>query len=199
MMPPMSRARSWLADPIAAGVVAGLALAVLEVIALGAAARPGLALTALVVAAVAGAITGGATALAEAVAARVGARGLARAVIDAAPSVAVTIPVGGSLFQGAFAATLPGAQWAPIALPVLGWAALALAIVVARRLRAGGRGGQALVLAALIVGGVAIEIGNRGLFRSGYPTLHLALVVPVDAADRAIDALMATAAVAWRL
>ncbi|MBK9030524.1 MAG: sulfatase-like hydrolase/transferase [Myxococcales bacterium] len=172
----MSRARSWLADPIAAGMVAGAALAVLEVVGLGAVTRPALAAAALVLAIVAGAITGAASAAAASVAERTRAVGLARAAVEAAPSLAITIPVGDSLFQGAFAATLPGARWAPIALPILGWAALTVAIVVARRLLARGRGGRALVVGALALGAVVIEGGNRALFRSGYPTLHLALV-----------------------
>jgi arylsulfatase A-like enzyme len=178
----MSRVRSWLADPVAAGLAAGALLALLEVARLGALTRPGLALTAIALAAVAGTFTGAAVAAAVAVADRLRARGVARAAILAAPALAITIPVGGSLFQGAFAATLPGARWAPIAVPALGWLGLTAAIAVGQRLAAGGARGRAAVVAALALGGLVVEAANRVLFRSGYPTLHLALVFAAIAA-----------------
>ena len=178
----MSRVRSWLADPVAAGLTAGALLALVEVARLGALTRPGLALTAIALAAVAGTFTGAAVAAAVAVADRLGARGVARAAILAAPALAITIPVGGSLFQGAFAATLPGARYAPIAVPALGWLALTAAIAIGQRLVATGPRARGLVVAALALGGLVVEAANRVLFRSGYPTLHLALVFAAIAA-----------------
>lgn len=177
----MSRLRSWLADPIAAGAAAGGAIAVLEVVRLGAVTRPALAASAVAVIAVAGALCGAAIATALRLADRVRARGAARAIILALPSLALTIPVGGALFQGAFAATLPGARWAPIALPVLGVLAIALAIVAVGaivrpdRARPGLRRG--LVVGALVAATLVFEAANRLLFRSGYPTLHLGLAL----------------------
>ena len=178
----MSRVRSWLADPVAAGLTAGALLALVEVARLGALTRPGLALTVIALAAVAGTFTGAAVAAAVAVADRLRARGVARAAILAAPALAITIPVGGSLFEGAFAATLPGARWAPIAVPALGWLGLAAAIAIGQRLVAAGPRARGLVVAALALGGLVVEAANRALFRSGYPTLHLGLVFAAIAA-----------------
>jgi hypothetical protein len=42
-----------------------------------------------------------------------------------------------------------------------------------------------------------LALGGR--YRDRHVTVDLALEVPVDARDRAVDTLMATAAVAWRL
>jgi hypothetical protein len=157
----MSRVRSWLADPVAAGLTAGALLALVEVARLGALTRPGLALTVIALAAVAGTFTGAAGAAAAAVADRLRARGVARAAILAAPALAITIPVGGSLFEGAFAATLPGARWAPIAVPALGWLGLAAAIAIGQRLVAAGPRARGLVVAALALGGLVVEAANR--------------------------------------
>ncbi|MEZ4400351.1 MAG: sulfatase [Kofleriaceae bacterium] len=176
----MSPVRTWLAEPIAAGVVAGAALGLLEVVGLGALGRPALAVTALAVAVVAGGLVGlvvdGAQALA-----RVAPRRLAP-LVAAAPSLVVSIPVGGALFQGAFAATLPGARWAPVAVPVVATLALALVIAVGARLAARGPSWRRAVAGALALVALAATLANRGLFRSGYPTLHLALTLTALAA-----------------
>jgi|JI10StandDraft_1071094.scaffolds.fasta_scaffold02193_19 hypothetical protein len=173
--------RSWLADPLAAGVCAGLGLGAVEVVRLGALGRPALALTALAVAAVTGALFGGViagvAAALSALRARVPALGRAAPLVEAAPSALVTIPLGGSLFQGAFAATLPGARWAPIAIPVLGWLATAAAIAVARAVVGRWRFGRAAVALALAGAAAIVSAANAVLFRSGYPTVHAALVV----------------------
>jgi len=177
----MSRLRSWLADPIAAGAVAGLGIGAIEVVRLGALGRPALALAALAVLAVAGALTGAVLALTLAGADRLRVRGVVRALVLALPSLLLTIPVGRALFQGAFAATLPGARFAPIALPIAGVLGLALAIVVAGALLRADASRPAVrrALVVGVVGGAAVVLdgANRVLFRSGYPTLHLALAL----------------------
>lgn len=196
----MSRLRSWLADPVAAGVVAGGLLGVIEVLRLGALGRPGLAITALAAVAVAGGLAGAAIGVADAIAARLGLRGVARAVVLALPSLVLTIPVGSALFQGAFAATLPGARWAPIAIPVLGVLGLAAAILVAAALLRGERRvARGAVVVAIALLALVLDAANRLLFRSGYPTLHLALAVAAPAALGIAVRLAANAAPVGRL
>ena len=110
----MSRVRSWLADPVAAGLTAGALLALVEVARLGALTRPGLALT---------------------------------------DTVGLTA----------------------------GFATTSYALVEPR---------DETFVHTLALG---------GRYRDRHVTVDLALEVPVDARDRAVDTLMATAAVAWRL
>ena len=56
----------------------------------------------------------------ESVAQRVGLRAWPAAVLVALPTLAIWIPVCRTLFEGAYAATLPGARVAPYALPANG-------------------------------------------------------------------------------
>jgi hypothetical protein len=131
-----------------AGAVAGAIVAVLELAGLGAA-RASLVLSVLGVCVGAGAVIGGmlAAALAAAsaverlLAARAPAivRAVAGALVVAAPALLILVPVGRTLFQGAYAATLPGAGVAPVAVPVGGWLAIAAASLVGARWRGDAR------------------------------------------------------------
>lgn len=172
-------ARRALSDCLGAALAAAAVLGIVEIAALRAGASLALVVLALhagVGLAVAAAMAGG-----EWLAARVGGGRPAAAAVRALPALLLLVPVSRTLFDGAFATALPGARWAPIWLPVLGCAGLAAAIalgtwwldrpVLSRRLR---RGALVAVLAAFVV---AFEWGNRTLFPSGYPDLHLALVV----------------------
>lgn len=99
------------------------------------------------------------------------------AVIAACGTLPATVPVGRHLFDGAFAATLPGAAWAPIWFPVLG--VLALAVVlrgVVPWMVERPRRGLALAL-ALAVAGVGTDVVGRSVYRTEYPDLHALLVV----------------------
>ena len=206
MMPPMARLRAWLTDPVAAGMVAGVVVAAIDVLGLGAVSRPGLALAVVALIAVAGAVTGAAIAVAAAAAAAVRRQwpgrtgGALAALVAALPSLAISIPVSGALFEGAYAATLPGASVAPVVLPIVGWLGLAVAIVLGRHLH--GRGAVARAAIALVLGGGAlvVEFANRTLFRSGYPTLHLGLVfVTLAAAALALGLGLGRGAASSRL
>ena len=177
-MPASMRAlRSWLADPVAAGAAAGVALAVVELAAVGGLGRPALA------ASVGGLFVGfgGLCGLAIVVTYRLVARlrlgPVAAALVIAAPTVAVWLPLGRSLFQGAFAATLPGASLAPVAVPVAGWLAVATAVLAGGALLRARPGSRLPLVAAMVVAAAALAVANRALFRSGYPDLHLALSV----------------------
>jgi arylsulfatase A-like enzyme len=181
------RVRAWLADPVAAGAVAGAVVGVVEVARLGGGA---LSLWASVLGvcvgagALIGGVLGGALAVAALVERAIGARApsmvraIAGALVLAAASLIVLVPVGRTMFQGAYAATLPGAGIAPWAVPLAGWLAVAAAIVLGRRWLGDGRGWRrgslALVLAA---GGAALAVANRVLFRTGYPELHLGVTL----------------------
>jgi hypothetical protein len=110
----------------------------------------------------------------------------------ATPTLAVTIPVCWTLFDGAYAQTLPGARVAPFALPVVVWLASAVAIAVGRWLVAGDLTGRAIALL-----GAAGALGTiiwleRSVLRTGYPDAHIGATV-------AIVALAGAAvAAAWR-
>jgi hypothetical protein len=164
-------------DPLVAGTAAGALVGVVEVLAIGAT-RPALAGTLLALFATTGALAGAAMATTEAIARRIGLRAGPTAVLAALPSLAIGVPVAGTLFEGAFAATLPGATAAPYALPVL----LVIGVAAAARLAwawraAPGRHRDPLLAAALAALAIALWIGNRRLFPSGYADLHAGLTV----------------------
>ena len=179
-----ARVRTWLADPVAAGAIAGLIVAAIELAGLGAA-RLSLVDAVVAICAGAGAVVGMIVAVGLALGGVIE-RGLARraptllarlasALVIAAPAMLVLRPVGRTLFQGAYAATLPGAGWAPVAVPVGGWLAIAVAIVLGRRWSGGGRPWRRTALGVvLLLGALAVGAGNRVLFRTGYPEIHLA-------------------------
>jgi hypothetical protein len=97
------------------------------------------------------------------------------ALVRALPSLAVTIPVSLHLFDGAFAATLPGARFAPVVLPIAATLGLGLALWLGAKL-ARGRGRWPLV-GALVVATAGVEWINRNVQRTEYPDIHTAMVV----------------------
>ena len=205
--------RSWLADPVAAGAIAGLAVAALELGHLGAG-RGSLVASVLAICVGAGALVG-LTLTASGAAARASRRGLARvaggrvppalvavaaALVWAAPALLVLVPVGRALFQGAYAATLPGASAAPVLVPIAGWIGVAALILVGQRWQGdGGRLRRATLAATLVLGAAAASAANRVLFRTGYPELHLAVTLTtLTLLAVAVRALAGGAALAWR-
>ncbi len=100
----------------------------------------------------------------------------ARAGLRALPSLLATVPTSRHLFEGAFAQTLPGAAWAPVLLPVVLWAALAVAIGLGTWLHAK-RGGAWLLAVGLLLTAVAIDVVTRRVKRSEYPDVHTFLLV----------------------
>lgn len=98
------------------------------------------------------------------------------AVIAASGTLPATVPVARHLFDGAFAATLPGAASAPIWLPALGVLGLAVVLrVVGPRIdRPRRRTALAIALGLAVVG---TDLVGRRLYRTEYPDLHALLVV----------------------
>ncbi|MEJ7597393.1 MAG: sulfatase-like hydrolase/transferase [Kofleriaceae bacterium] len=108
----------------------------------------------------------------------------------ALPTLLVTIPVFATLFDGAFAQTLPLAALMPVLAPIAIWLAVAGAIAIGRRLAAGDLMTRAIVIVALggFVGGVVWA--KRNLLGTGYPSAHIlgtfAMIVAAGAAVRVI-------------
>lgn len=101
-------------------------------------------------------------------------------LVVAAPSLIVFAPVSRALFQGAYAQTLPGAQAAPLVLPIVLWLASAIAVALGRRILRGGdlttRGIVVLALAGAIG---AIVWAERNVLKSGYPEAHVGATLAV--------------------
>ena len=101
-----------------------------------------------------------------------------KAFLLTAPALVVFVPVAGSLFQGAYAQTLPGAEAAPFVLPVVLWIGAAMTVAVFRRmLRAGD-----LISRALGVLSIAAAIGatiwaERHILGTGYATAHIGATI----------------------
>lgn len=96
-----------------------------------------------------------------------------RALILALPTLIITIPMASTLFDGAYAQTLPLVDVLPYAVPPLLWLASAVAIAAGKRLVAGD--GMLRVLAILVLGGAmgGLILGERRV--PGYPGAHLAV------------------------
>ena len=110
----------------------------------------------------------------------------------AAPALLVTVPVAWTLFDGAYAQTLPAARAMPALLPLAAWLAAAGAIALGRRLAAADPTSKAIALlgATGALGGVVWL--ERHVLRTGYPDAHAgATVVVVALAGAAV-------ACAWR-
>ncbi|HEU4731220.1 MAG TPA: sulfatase-like hydrolase/transferase, partial [Kofleriaceae bacterium] len=109
---------------------------------------------------------------------------LAAAVL-ALPSLAVTIPVGRTLFDGAHARTLPLAPALPWLAPVAVWLILAIAIAIGRKL-VEDRLGSSIVILALggAIGGAAW--GARHVLGRGYPDAHIGVTLVILALTGAL-------------
>ena len=183
-----SPGRSWLADPIASAATAGALVGLIEIALLDGFGRPSLTAALLGVFIGAGGLIGLATAVTGALNARLRLRRWPRAVVHALPALIILVPLGRSLFQGAFAATLPGASLAPVVVPVAGVLGIAATIRIAAAMIGPGRSRrQAVVGAALALAAAALLVINRTMFRTGYPDLHLAITIATIAlGERAI-------------
>jgi arylsulfatase A-like enzyme len=168
------RVRDSLRDPIIAAVVASLLVAVIEVAALG---GPPLRLAAVVLAlhAALGLAIGAVLAATEAAMRQRPRLPRASSWLYALGSVPALVFVSQDLFEGAQAATLPGARLGHVWLPIVGFVAVAVAVTVARRLldRVGAVAGAVL----LAGGALLIEGANRTLYPSEYADVHAFLVV----------------------
>ncbi|HEY1547263.1 MAG TPA: sulfatase-like hydrolase/transferase [Kofleriaceae bacterium] len=126
-----------------------------------------------------------------------------RAIVVAAPVLIVAVPVGSHLFSGAFAQTLPLAQFAPWLVPAIAWLATAIAIALGSVvLRSGDLMNRASAVMAVAGALAAIVWVERNVLRAGYPTAHagatLAIIVLAGVAvriarKRSVPALLAAA------
>ncbi|MBP6633942.1 MAG: sulfatase [Kofleriaceae bacterium] len=110
---------------------------------------------------------------------RLGARrgaGALAVLVRAAPTLLVSVPVARGLFDGAFAASLPGAGAAPVLVPLLGLGATALALHLAARLAAR-RVGVVVLVTLLVIATALAWLVNRTWLRAGYLDLHAAITV----------------------
>ncbi|HET9992371.1 MAG TPA: hypothetical protein VFQ65_27755, partial [Kofleriaceae bacterium] len=100
------------------------------------------------------------------------------AAIRALPALLVLVPVGATLFDGAFAQTLPLAKQAPVLVPLAGWLGCAVAIAIGRRLV---RDGDLMArsIAIMAVAGVlgALVWGERHVLRTGYANAHAGVTI----------------------
>ncbi len=117
-----------------------------------------------------GLLAGGVIACSELLAERLAVRRVwcGEAVVIAAPSLLVTIPVCATLFDGAKAQALPLASVLPYLLPIFVWLASAGAVAIGRRLA---RGDLILRAIAILAVGGAIGViiwGKRHVLGSGY-------------------------------
>ncbi len=196
--------RKHAAPPLAwivlAHVVGGAAIGGLDAARIG---STSIALAVVPIFAATGLIAGGLVAIAEGWTA--GKRWWWAALVVAAPTLIVSVPVAASLFDGAFAQTLPLARQAPLVVPLVVWIGSAIAVAIGRRLL---RGGDLLgrAIGVMAVAGVigAVVWTERNVLRAGYPTAHegatLALIVlagiAVRIARRATVPALVSAAVA---
>jgi arylsulfatase A-like enzyme len=152
-------------------------LALLECVLIGAVA-PGLTGTLVAVFAATGAIAGLVMLTTETIAVRAGLKTWPAAVLVALPSLAIWIPVFRTLFEGAFAATLPGARVAPYVLPAVFTIGVAIAVRLAGWWRSRpGRLHSRVLAFPLALLAVAIWLANHRLWRSLYGDLHTGLTL----------------------
>jgi Sulfatase/Putative metal-binding motif len=171
--------RSILSSPFGGALVAALLVAALELVALGAvAAAPDLALPVLALHASLGLAIGLSLWFTEFVAGRLLLSTPAASLVRALPALPPLVWLGGTLFQGATAATLPGAGSAPIWVPALGTILVAGALALGTLLLSPPSPiRRALVAAACLLAAVAVEAGNRRLFPTEYADLHAFLIL----------------------
>lgn len=175
--PSPSSPRPPIAWILVAHVLGAVAIGALDVARLGSAA---LALEIVPLFAAAGLVAGGVIALAERSVA--GKPPLLAALVLALPTLLVTIPVALTLFDGAYAQTLPLAKAMPVLGPIVLWLVLAGVIALLRWfLRAADLSTRAVVILAGAGTIGAIVWVERHVLRTGYPSAHigatLALIV----------------------
>jgi len=164
--------RPRLAWIVAAHTLAAAALGGLEASRLGAS----LARAIVPVFAITGVLIGCVIALTERIAPRTA--WWRTASVLALPSLAVTIPMSLTLYDGAYVRTLPFARALPWGTPVVLWIATALAIAIGGKLSADriGRSIAILALAGMIGAIVWVE---RHVLGAGYPDAHVAATLAI--------------------
>lgn len=98
-----------------------------------------------------------------------------------APALIVFVPVAGSLFDGAYAQTLPLAKAVPFVLPLVLWLGTAACVAVARKVLGihtdlTTRAIVVLLLAGMLGGIIWVE---RHILKTGYPSAHVGATLAV--------------------
>ena len=103
-----------------------------------------------------------------------------RHLVRAAPVLLVAVPVGATLFDGAYAQTLPLARATPVLVPLVVWLVSAAAIALGRRLV---RGGDLILRSTALcaVGGAAggLVWFEHHVLRTGYADAHAGITLAV--------------------
>jgi hypothetical protein len=115
----LHRLRALVRDELGAGIAGAATVAALELAALHSP-RPGVIGVVLALFALVGLAIGGLIALVEAIVRRWRLAGWRAALVRAAPVAISLLPVARTLFDGAYASTLPGAAWAIAWVPLAG-------------------------------------------------------------------------------
>ncbi|HEU5059055.1 MAG TPA: sulfatase, partial [Kofleriaceae bacterium] len=174
----LARLRHLLASPFGGALAGSLLIAAVELAALGSAAMSAdLGLTIASLFAGLGLVIGALTWATETVCERMRIAPLGAAVLRALPALPPLIWMGSALFQGARAATLPGASSAPIWVPAVGAVAIAGSLALAGLLLSvPSRSRRALVASLCLIGAAIVEVADRRFYPSGYPELHAFLI-----------------------
>ena len=118
------------------------------------------------------------------------------ALVAALPSAIVTAPVASTLFDGAYAQTLPLARAMPVLIPLGGWLASAALIAMGKRITGDLFGRAILILGcAGAIGGLVWL--SRHVLRTGYPGAHAGATFGVLVLAGVAVQMMWTARVPW--
>jgi len=100
------------------------------------------------------------------------------AAIRALPALLVLVPVGATLFDGAFAQTLPLAKQAPLVVPLAGWFGCAVAIAIGRRVvRDGDLMARSIAIVAIAGALGALVWVERDVLGTGYANAHAGITI----------------------
>ncbi|HKE14846.1 MAG TPA: sulfatase-like hydrolase/transferase [Kofleriaceae bacterium] len=172
--------RSFVSSPLGASLLAALLVAAVELLAIGSgASAPDLAVTVLSLAAALGLTIGFLLWLTEALAAELYLSLPTASLVRALPALPPLAWLGRTLFQGASAASLPGAPLAPLWVPAAGTLLVAASIALGCSvLTPPSPARRALAAGACLATAALFEVANRRLFQAEYADLH-AFVIPV--------------------
>jgi hypothetical protein len=175
----MGRSRAWIsAEDVTAGLAGAALLGPVELLLLSRSPSGGFAAASWAVAGLfagLGLLAGLGLSLGRSLSTRTDRAWLA-ACLRSLPALLVLVPTTSTLFDGAWAATLPGSRAGFIWVPALGWLAIAAAVHFGGKLLARPYGRAVLGIA---MPGLAVEIDlcNRSVLASEYADLHTLLLI----------------------
>ena len=165
-----------LSDPLVASVIGSMIIAIVEVAALGSF-DPGLVAVVLVLFAALGLAIGLVIAGEESIVARMSLTGIRAALVRGLGALPPLVFVADGLFEGARASQLPGAAYAWLWVPALGFVGTVVALYAGNRWFVPFAVRRRVLAGLLAVVLVAMEMANRSLFRSEYPDVHAFLAL----------------------